>query len=88
MSSMSSKLVIVTGASGGIGRATALEFARDGADLILQYHSNRVAAERVAREINSLGHEVLLAQVNLVAECCVTVQDRNCALRSGKYGST
>ncbi|MGA2628139.1 MAG: SDR family oxidoreductase [Candidatus Bathyarchaeia archaeon] len=61
---MSSKLVIVTGASGGIGRATALEFARDGADLILQYHSNRVAAEKVAREINSLGHEALLAQVN------------------------
>jgi len=64
MSSMSSRLVIVTGASGGIGRATALEFARGGADLILQYHSNRVAAEKVAREINALGHEALLAQVN------------------------
>jgi 3-oxoacyl-[acyl-carrier protein] reductase len=64
MSSMSSRLVIVTGASGGIGRASALEFARGGADLILQYHSNRVAAEKVAREINALGHEALLAQVN------------------------
>ena len=61
---MSSKLAIVTGASGGIGRATALEFAREGTDLILQYHSNRDAAEKVAREINSLGHEALLAQVN------------------------
>ena len=64
MSRMSSKLAIVTGASGGIGRATALEFAREGADLILQYHSNRGAAEKVAREINSLGHEALLAQIN------------------------
>jgi 3-oxoacyl-[acyl-carrier protein] reductase len=61
---MSRKLAIVTGASGGIGRATALEFAREGADLILQYHSNRGAAEKVALEINSLGHEALLAQVN------------------------
>ena len=64
MSTMSGKLAIVTGASGGIGRATALEFARDGADLVLQYRSNRGAAEKVAREINSLGREALLAQVN------------------------
>jgi len=64
MSRMSSKVAIVTGASGGIGRATALEFAREGADLILQYHSNRGAAEKVAHEINSLGREALLAQVN------------------------
>jgi 3-oxoacyl-[acyl-carrier protein] reductase len=64
MSTMSGKFGIVTGASGGIGRATALEFAREGADLVLQYHSNRGAAEKVAREINSLGREALLAQVN------------------------
>jgi 3-oxoacyl-[acyl-carrier protein] reductase len=64
MSRMSAKVAVVTGASGGIGRATALEFAREGADLVLQYHSNRGAAEKVAREINSLGHEALLAQVN------------------------
>jgi 3-oxoacyl-[acyl-carrier protein] reductase len=61
---MSGKVAIVTGASGGIGRATALEFASEGADLVLQYNSNRSAAEKVAHEINSLGREVLLAQVN------------------------
>ena len=64
MSRMSRKVAIVTGASGGIGRATALEFAKEGADLILQYHSNRGSAEKVAHEINSLGREALLAQVN------------------------
>jgi 3-oxoacyl-[acyl-carrier protein] reductase len=61
---MSGKLAIVTGASGGIGRATALEFAKEGANLVLQYNSNRGAAEKVAHEINSLGREALLAQVN------------------------
>jgi 3-oxoacyl-[acyl-carrier protein] reductase len=61
---MSDKVAIVTGASGGIGRATALEFAREGADLVLQYNSNRAAAEKVALEINSLGRGALLAQVN------------------------
>ncbi len=64
MSRMSDKLAIITGASGGIGRATALEFAKEGADVVLQYNSNRGAAEKVAHEINSLGRGALLAQVN------------------------
>jgi len=64
MSSMSGKLALITGGSGGIGRATALEFAREGADLVIQYNSNRSAAENVAHEINSLGRQALLAQVN------------------------
>jgi 3-oxoacyl-[acyl-carrier protein] reductase len=77
MSTMSGKLAMVTGASGAIGRATALEFAREGADLVLQYHSNRGAVENVAREINSRGHEALLAQVNFtdVKESPRQVQD-------------
>ncbi len=77
MLSMSGKLAVVTGASGGIGRATALEFAREGANIVLQYHANRGAAEKVAREISLLGHETLLAQVNFtdVKESPSQVQD-------------
>ena len=54
----------MTGASGGIGRSSALEFARQGADVVVQYNSNRAAAEKVAMEVNRLGREAILAQVN------------------------
>jgi 3-oxoacyl-[acyl-carrier protein] reductase len=62
--SLSGKVAIVTGASGGIGRSVAVEFARRGADVVVQYNSNRSAAEIVAKEISTLGREALLAQVN------------------------
>ena len=50
---LSGKTVLITGASKGIGRALALGCAREGADIILNYHSDRAGAEesvRAARE--------------------------------------
>ena len=43
--------VLVTGASGGIGAATARAFAAEGARVGVHYHRNREAAEALAREI-------------------------------------
>jgi len=48
MTRFSGKHVLVTGASGGIGRAAALAFAREGATVWLGYAKNRGAAEEVA----------------------------------------
>lgn len=48
------KLVVVTGGARGIGRATALEFARNGADIVIA-DVNDVAAKETAREIEALG---------------------------------
>lgn len=47
--------VLVTGASGGIGRATALRLARDGYDIVVHYRSRREAAEALAGEIRTSG---------------------------------
>jgi len=64
MSKLLGKVAIVTGASGGIGRFVALEFAKQGADVIVQYNSNAAAAKKVADDIGSLGREALTAQVD------------------------
>ena len=47
--------VLVTGASRGIGRAVALEAARQGFDPVIHYCRNVAAAEAVAAEVRSLG---------------------------------
>lgn len=46
---------LVTGASSGIGRATAVELGRAGADVVVNYVAGREAAEDVVREIESFG---------------------------------
>jgi 3-oxoacyl-[acyl-carrier protein] reductase len=45
------RTVIVTGASGGLGRAIARGFAAEGADLVLTYHRAQAEAELLAKEI-------------------------------------
>ncbi|HUG36105.1 MAG TPA: SDR family NAD(P)-dependent oxidoreductase, partial [Candidatus Limnocylindrales bacterium] len=49
------KVVLVTGAQRGIGRAVALRFAREGADVALNYLDDKPAAESAAAEIAALG---------------------------------
>ncbi|HXW66652.1 MAG TPA: SDR family NAD(P)-dependent oxidoreductase [Thermoplasmata archaeon] len=59
MFDLSGRVVLVTGASRGIGRAIALELARAGAEIVVHYRVNRTAAEAVRAEISRLGVESL-----------------------------
>jgi 3-oxoacyl-[acyl-carrier protein] reductase len=54
------RIVLVTGGSRGIGAAIAVELARDGFDIWLNYRSGHEAAEGVAREIEALGRQCRL----------------------------
>jgi 3-oxoacyl-[acyl-carrier protein] reductase len=57
---LTGRRAVVTGASSGIGRAIALEFARAGADVVVNYRRSREQAEAVAAEIRATGGRVAL----------------------------
>lgn len=54
------KVVLITGASRGIGRATAVEAARQGANVALNTFNDDAAAAGVVREIEALGRKAIV----------------------------
>jgi 3-oxoacyl-[acyl-carrier protein] reductase len=65
-SDLAGKVVLVTGASGGIGAAIARQFAEEGARLVLHYRNNRRGVESLRQDL--AGVDVLVARADLTRE--------------------
>lgn len=59
------KKALVTGAGTGLGRAIALELAKQGTDLALQYNTSASSVEKVLDECRALGRDAAVFQVDL-----------------------
>jgi 3-oxoacyl-[acyl-carrier protein] reductase len=68
---LSGKRVIVTGAAAGIGRATALRFAEEGARIAC-WDVNESAGSAVGQEIRNLGGQAIFTKVNVTDSAAVT----------------
>jgi NAD(P)-dependent dehydrogenase (short-subunit alcohol dehydrogenase family) len=78
------KIALITGASRGLGRNTAISLARKGVDLIITYHSNRTEAASCVSEIQALGRKAvaLRADTSDVASFEGLVKEISAALRA------
>ncbi|WP_034297069.1 SDR family NAD(P)-dependent oxidoreductase [Herbaspirillum sp. RV1423] len=58
------KITLITGASRGLGRNTALSIARHGGDVVFTYHSRSDEAQAVVAEIQALGRKAVALQLD------------------------
>ncbi|MDO8537538.1 MAG: SDR family NAD(P)-dependent oxidoreductase, partial [archaeon] len=65
---LKNKIAIVTGSSRGIGRATALLFAKEGAKVVVNYFNSEKEANSVVNEIKKLGSEAIAIKCDVSKE--------------------
>jgi 3-oxoacyl-[acyl-carrier protein] reductase len=80
---LAGKVVLITGASGGLGREMAVDFAREEARVVVHYRSGVEAAEVVAESIENMGGEAITTQADLTDRTSV---QHMLNLIKGEYG--
>ncbi|MDQ3098221.1 MAG: SDR family oxidoreductase [bacterium] len=59
------KVIVITGSSSGIGKATALRFAKERSKIVVNYNVNKKGGEETVAELEKLGVEALLVQADV-----------------------
>lgn len=62
---LKNKIVVITGSSSGIGKSTALEFAKKGAKIVVNYRSNLREAQKTVEEIKKLGSDAVSVKADV-----------------------
>ncbi|HLE48515.1 MAG TPA: SDR family oxidoreductase [Patescibacteria group bacterium] len=59
------KVVLITGSSSGIGKATAIRFAEEGAKIVINYHINEKGGKETLNEIKKITPDVVLVKADV-----------------------
>jgi glucose 1-dehydrogenase len=65
------KVALITGSDSGIGQATAIEFAREGADVVVHYLDDEDGAGRTRAEVEAVGRRAVVVQADITDEAQV-----------------
>ena len=68
MGRLDGRVALITGASRGFGRAIALAFAHEGADVAVNYRTNATGAAEVAAVVQKLGRRALVVEADVASE--------------------
>ncbi len=62
------KIALITGSDSGIGQATAIAFANEGADIVVTYHTHPETAAQTRVAVEAAGRRALVVQVDVSDE--------------------
>ena len=62
---LENKVALITGASRGIGREVAIEMAKAGADIVINYIGDKSLAEEVRSQVEALGRKAIILEADV-----------------------
>lgn len=62
------KVALITGSDSGIGQAIAIEMAKEGADIVVTYHTDENGAKDTLKEVKKLGQKGIIVKVDTSSE--------------------
>ena len=68
MGKLDEKVALITGSDSGIGQATAVEFAKEGANVVITYHTDEEGANETLKKVQDAGGKGVVLQVDISEE--------------------